>query len=429
MNSLFAQNILSGGIKVAGAGLTFLMFLALARALGPEEYGRFATMFSLGNFLAFVALLGQQTRVLKHLPGWIDAAQFGLVKRMLRQALSTTVACCATICAFLYLCTFVLPAPEATVILLGAIPFILPFALGELFASLLRVFGAISGALLPRDILWRLTVVMLTSSAGLGLLRDMSAISAMNVVSGTLMVLVLGQILLFHRVAPAQIWRAPEKPLETGFVQDSLWFWVATVVGIMAGHLSVVFTSVSLPDADTGAFFAAAKVAQLLNLPLMAVNIVAAPRVSRMFAKRDMAGIRDICRAVSPLLLMSSLAGMAVLLVMPGWILALFDPAFRAATPALVLLAAGQLFSALCGPVGTLMLMADGERRFLLLIGLSEGAALLLILLLSPSFGITGAASAALIGKLGWNALAVLWCRQKLGVDPTVLGLLRRPRK
>jgi len=93
--------MVAGTIAISSAGLSFLMFLFLAKALGAEEYGRFAPMFSLGSFLAFVALLGQQTRVLKRLPGWIDAAEFGSANQLLRQALIVVMDCFYVICFFL----------------------------------------------------------------------------------------------------------------------------------------------------------------------------------------------------------------------------------------------------------------------------------------------------------------------------------------
>ena len=426
MKNFVTQSIISGGIKAASAGLTFLMFLFLARALGPEEYGRFGTMFSLGSFLACVISLGQPTRLLKRLPGWLEAQEFGLVATLLQQSLFAVLVAGLGTSAILYLASLFLPWPDIAIVCLGSIPFVLPFALADVFASLLRVLGSISQALLPRDIIWRATIVLFTSGLSVNLFADTTAQSAMLMISLLLLSLVVGQTILFWKRLSTEIGVSTREPLLESFWATSTWFWLASLVGMMANHLAVVFTAFSLSDTETGAFFAASKITQLIQLPLMAANIVAAPVISRLFAAKDFTGIQNTCRTIAPFLILVSVLSAAVMFMAPAWLLSLFDSAYTIAAPALVFLALGQLINVVCGPTGILLLMTNGERHFLILTGISEGLGLVLILVLAPNFGLVGAASAALVGKLGWNILAVIWCKRQLNIDPSLLSIFQK---
>lgn len=55
-------------IKMATAGLTYLMFVVLSRAMGEIAYGQFAFGFALATMLSIGASMGQQTAILRYWP-------------------------------------------------------------------------------------------------------------------------------------------------------------------------------------------------------------------------------------------------------------------------------------------------------------------------------------------------------------------------
>lgn len=428
MNKLFVQNVIASGIKICGAGLTFLMFMFLARNLGAEDYGKFASMFSLASFLAIVSALGQHTRILKRASSLIEQEEFSTLRRLIIEAGLSVAAASAVISFSLYISGEIFTKygfSRAAQIVIGAIPFILPFAMSEVMSSALRSAGENIHAMFPRDIFWRGVLCLWLVSPKLSSVLEGDALTSMIAVSAVLVVSVFFQICVFASKMPAQFWirigpKNPEK-----FWRGSVWFWFASVVGIMAGHLSVIFVSTILPAAETGAYFAAAKVSQLVQLPVIAVNIVSAPILARQFWQADPSGMQSTCRSVTPFLFGGTLLGAIIVYFTPNMILSFFDPSFTIATSALLILTFGQLLSAVCGPTGTLMLMAGGEKDFVKMIAVSEGIGLALIFAFSPLLGIVGAAVASVVGKIGWSIGSALWCRRKLGVDATLLNLLR----
>ena len=68
MRKVVGGSLAAFAIKVASAGLSFFMFVALARVMSRADYGIFAFGFSLATFLALVALLGQRTLALRMVP-------------------------------------------------------------------------------------------------------------------------------------------------------------------------------------------------------------------------------------------------------------------------------------------------------------------------------------------------------------------------
>jgi O-antigen/teichoic acid export membrane protein len=204
--------------------------------------------------------------------------------------------------------------------------------------------------------------------------------------------------------------------------------WLAAVV-TMGGNLNVVVAALFMPPDVVGAYFAAQKISQLLQLPILAVNIVAGPAFARLHARGDRQGMRDVGRRLALILALPLTAGAILIAATAPWLLGLFDPLFEIAAAALIVLSMSFLFAGLGGPVQQVMLMADGERDFVRLTAIGELAGLALIPVLVPFFGIMGAAVAALTAKVIFTVMAVLWCRSRLDVDTSILALLPSSRR
>ncbi|KUP93537.1 lipopolysaccharide biosynthesis protein [Tritonibacter horizontis] len=430
MQRVIFQTAFSGGIKVLGAGLTFLMFMCLARAMSAEEYGRFAQMFSIGNFCALIALMGQHTRVLKRLSAALEVENHAAARSVFWQSWWVVILFGSLVCVLLIASAPLLAAFSFGFdiwILIGAACFILPFAFAELAASNLRVVGALLWALVPRDILWRGGVVVMALAISASLLPALTAMETMAIISGMLLFFVLGQILRIGRALPPELqhrqWPQPDREIWT----ESAWLWAASLVGVIGANLSVVVVGLLLSTVESGAFFAATKISQLLHLPTMAVSVVATPAVARLIQRNAFQELQVFCRGLVIILSVSALGGALIICAAPTWILSLLNPEFGIASTALLILTASYLVTSLCGTPTILMLMSKGERKFVWYQGLFDGLGILLIFPLLPLVGLEGAALGLLLGKIGWNVAAVRWCRRELGVDPSIWVIFRRP--
>lgn len=428
MKRLMLGSVLSAGVKVIGAGLTFLMFMLLARVLGPTEYGLFASMFALGTVGSITVLFGQHTLSIKTLsalgdgPGAAPARRYAIRKSYL--VALTGVSLFIAVLLGGGLVARALGMSVDMRYLLGACAFVLPLALAELVSHQYRAFGAILWALAPRELVWRsLIVLACLGAAGLPFLFG-DALTVMIALSAALMGLVSLQfvaMLLQNRALLAGA-SAAGGPQALDW-RTSGWMWLASL-GTMGASLNLSVAALFLPPDQIGQYFAAQKTSQLLQLPLIAIDLAATPVFARLYAQNDIAALRAVGRKLALLLAPTLVLGALVIIGFAPQLLALFDPAFAAAALTLTLLAGSYLVIGLGGPTRQLMLMSDGERDVVRLTLVCEVLGLALVPLLAPAFGILGAALAVCVSRVLFTVLTVLWCRRRLGVDTSVLSLL-----
>ncbi|WP_262386375.1 lipopolysaccharide biosynthesis protein [Roseobacter fucihabitans] len=421
-------SLLSAGLKIISAGLSFLMFMFLARALGPVEYGLFASMFALGTVGAIVALFGQHTLSIKTLSALGEGpGQAADRRQMMRQGYRIVLAGISLVIAVLLGGGAIAGALGFDLdmrYLIGACALLLPLALADLVSHQYRAFGSIFWALAPRDVVWRGAVVLACLAAASLPFFFANALVAMMAISVTLMIIVALQIISSikthrHRfAAPPDVQNSPKMPWRI-----SAWMWLASL-GTMGGSLNLSATSLFLPPEQIGAYFAAQKTSQLLQLPIIAIDIAVTPVFARLYSQNDIAGLRNVGRNLAMLVAIPLAIGAAVIVGFAPQLLALFDPAFISATLALTLLAGSYLVIGLGGPTRQLMLMADGERQVVRMTLISEAVGLALIPILVPLFGILGAAMAACVARVLFTMMTVLWCRKHLSVDTSVLSLV-----
>lgn len=434
MKRLLLGSVLSASIKVASAGLTFLMFMFLARVLGPEEYGYFGTMFAAGTVAAMVVQFGQHTLGMKVVSGIADDPSKATERRSFvignYKVVGTASIIAIAVAAGLAGINAGLRLGYDPKYLIGACIMMIPFALSEVVAHHYRALGSIGWALLPRDVIWRGLVVVGCATTGFAAWVFSDALQSMFVISAVLMGLTAVQItVLFkvfpHMTVPKDVLQASETQVTNANWNVSIWMWIASL-GMMGGNINVVVASAFLPAAEIGSYFAAQKTSQLLQLPIMAINIVAGPIFARLFSQNKIGELRDAARKMAMLLIIPLVLSTLIIMIYGEQLLSLFDPAFAEAAVALTALALGQLIIGLGGPTRQLMLMADGERKVVHFTLMSECIGLALIPIAVPLFGIIGAAIAILVTRVLFTGLTVLWCRSQLGVDTSVLSIVAR---
>lgn len=403
------------------------MLLAVARMLGSQEYGRFASLFGICNLLAFLALGGQHTFALKELSAFEIQPNDGRASWIIRR---TASALCAFSIAMLFLiaaCGWVCerwlaeiqltPSDIIPVFLLSAF-----LASAEYVASVLRATGSVIPALAPRDVIWRsvsILSVFYVLSKGIAA----NATMAVYMIAIALGTVVLLQILYFVRRFPSGSLLADRQPTTTTWASDSLWYCLASLAGIFVSHASASLVLFALDAERAGSFFASQRLSQLLQLPLFGLNTVLAPHISRCYHSGDLAGAKAACRKSMKIVLIPTLLLSAVTVLFSPQLLGLFAEEYRTASTTLNILVMSSLVFCLTGPTGVIMMMADGHRQAFAQTLIGEGLGLLLMFPMAVVYGLEGAALAVLFGATVRGVLAVIWIRRKLKIDPSVMIL------
>lgn len=377
-------------VKVASAGLSYIMFLLLARWMTPQEYGEFAMAFSFGSFLAFVALRGQHLMVLRYIPQYegqenpaLAAGMLDHSRRQLRMGTGWTVA--LTLALLAILDTQLGWAPGDRTLYMGAI-FAAPFAYGMYQSHVLRAFGSINRALIPMDIVWRMLVpagVFMAVTLGL----PHSSGPVMLMASALLGGAVIWQRLGEHDIYPDNLrtvrtaGQAEHDGDDWRYTRFGL--WGSSAVGAAAPQLATVIIGAGLSAEDAGIFFVAFKTAQLLAIVLYSINMITAPQLSTDWHSGNTITVRRTINLSQIVALSFSITVSLLVFIFPTVPLSFFGESYTNKTEILILLCICQIINSASGAIPQFLNISSRQEKFFYLTFLLE-----ILLLISLSLTI-----------------------------------------
>ncbi|UJW84311.1 lipopolysaccharide biosynthesis protein [Devosia sp. SL43] len=422
------RSVGSLGIKVATAGLTYLTYVVLSRTQTADEYGHFAFGLALATLLAIAAGMGQPTAILRL---WseetvagrkdkaVDAVQAGSML-----TISASIVIALALCASTWLVLLVVPLQGTANHFYGAAFLILPMALAEYNSAALRAQGSLWTALVPRDIMWRIAFPALVIGCfALGYVfsgPDALVLSA-SLLSGMLALqfwsaIKRGYILAPKRGVTRTYWR------ERGKI--GTWLLLGAVIETAALNADVILVGLMLNLESSGIYFNAFRTAGLMTLFTFAIELVIAPMVAQHFHAGDMRKAQAITALGAGAGFVFSLVVFVAFVGWGDWILSLFGPAYEEGTLVLVLLSLGLLFDAATGPSKIVMMMTGHERAYVIIFGSIMAVGFLVQILVIPTYGIVGAAAANMGARIVAQLAIALWCRLRIGLDTSLLGVI-----
>ncbi|MBP6771188.1 MAG: oligosaccharide flippase family protein [Reyranella sp.] len=421
------KSLVSLMVKVATAGLTYLMYVVLSRTMGAAEYGYFAFGLSLATVLAIGASMGQQTAILRY---WPEEQVAGRNDKALA-ALASGGA--LTLIAGLGLSALTIAGAALTGLvdrdptwhLYAAAALILPMALAEYWSSALRAQGSVWTALTPRDILWRvLTPLAVVALFALG--WPLTGWQAL-LLTAVLLALSLG---LQYGLARARRYAIAPGLGELGpywreHGTASRWFLVGTVIDAAALNMDTIFIGLLLTTEAAGIYFNAFRTAGLLTLFMFAITLVVAPMVSRHYHAGELRAAQAITALCAWAGFLFSLAVFVGYLIFGDAILSLFGAHSSDGYWVLILLSTGLLFDAATGPSRIVMMMTGHERDYVRIWGAIMLVGLLVELAAIPLFGVIGAAAVNALSRATAQLAIAGWNRRHIGIDTTLLGAFR----
>lgn len=410
-------------IKMAAAGLSFLMFLVLARAMSAEEFGRFGFAFSLATLLSVIGSFGQRMVVLRFAPVYEEAGDKAALTGVVRFGYFAVTIGCGALGLAVALFALFWPDLQARVYLIAAGGFTLVLGLAEYQVNVLRAFGGMTLALAPRDIVWRAGLIVVAAAAALGVLPQLAAASGMWVTAGLLASVVAGQALAHPATRADALFRQPARLDGAQWRHAALGLWGASVVNIGAPYFSVVLLGLVLSPASVATYFTALKIATLLGLVTMASSLVAAPMLARNFGAGQQGEAQRVARlsALASAILTGGLFVLIIAFAAP--LMGLFGSAFRAGDTLLIILSIGYVFSALSG-INVLMMEISGHERIYLRVIMITNACTMAILIPAALWaGPVGAAAVVSAGMIAWNVWLLIEGRRSHGVATSILSL------
>lgn len=422
------KSVTSLMVKVGAAGLTYAMLVTLSRTMDATQYGLFAFGFSLATVLAIGASMGQQIAILRFWPeeqgrdapeealsalqsGWALTIMAGLVIGLVLAAGALGFGAAGGV-------------PGQYLHVVAASLLVLPLAMAEYGSSALRAQGSVVVALLPRDILWRLSVPLVAWVLFYFGIR-LSGVWGLVLVSGLLALMMALQFFLarvMHLENSVSFNSVKSYWRKRGAA--SRWFLVSTVLDSAALNMDVVLVGLFLAAQSAGLYFNAFRTAGLITLFMFAITIVIAPMISRYFHSGEMRKAQAITTLCSWAGFLFSLAVFVLFWFYGDLILTLFGETYAEGWIVLILLSIGLLADAATGPTRIVMMMTGRERDYVRIFGAIFAVGFVVQLIAIPLYGIVAAAAVNMVARIiGQFAIAV-WTKRHVGLDTSLFGLL-----
>ena len=416
---------LSLGLKTGGSALNFLMLTLIARNMNATEFGVFAFWFNALLFLAVVAGLGQERLILRHWTEYSATGAWDLARGIVHFGTRITIAGSLVIAAAVVLAGTLHGSDP---LLTGsAAVFLVLQTLFYFTAHLNRaVIGIFSGDV--HDMTWRAVVIVATATA-LFTRTELQAAHIFIVCCVGTSAGLTAQIVTLARRLP-EAFRAAARRAETrAWTARSMRIAIGGNLEAASQYLEVVAVGLVLPPAQAGAYFVAARLANIFLMVSGGLDSYTTRQIPRQHFAHGHAGVTDTLRKIAMMVAGPVILGLIATILFGRQVLGLFGASFVDAYPVLVILSAGTGFLALAGPAMPVLVLTGHEGTYSLYLGANLAVRLLALLVLASLFGPVGAAIGSAAGIVAGAVALNIACRRKAGLDPAFTVLLSsRPR-
>ncbi len=405
-------------IRVASAGLAFLMQVLLARWMGAHEFGIFAYVWVWVIVLGTLTPLGLNAAVLRFVPQYREQGDaeklrgFLFAGRWVSFIAGSVVAVCGA--AFLYVAGGVVDE-------IYLVPFYLAFVCLPLFSltdfqeGIGRACSWIDLALAPPYILRPVLLLFFMMSAiYAGAAPDVKT-ALWSAIGASWIVAAAQFLLLRQRLRPVagKGARRYDFPL---WLKVSLPLLLVEGFSLLLFNTDIMVMSHYLGPAQLAHYFAAVKVTGLIGFVYYAVVAASAQRFAQYDAAKDQRQLQLLVKQAARWTFWPSLIAAIVILAL-GWpLLWLFGHDFTAAWPVMFILTAGLLARAFVGPLDYVLNMLGEQNISAAILGAAAMVNLGLNIMLIPQFGLMGAASATAISFVMVSVLLSIAAHRRLGL-------------
>lgn len=411
---IIRHSFLAIGLLGAGTIIQFAFDLSLTHTFKAHGAGIFYLCFSVLSALALIGRLGLDRAVVRFIPPMLTdqpGGAAGVRRAATRTSLALTLP--LTLLLFIlapYVAKSVFGSADLTPYLRIFSVAIPPLALNYVYSGVLRSLKRTQAALsIERLTMYAIGIIGVLV---LGQLYGLKGASVGFIIA--IYATMLEGIYYISKYMPKYKNFVPFSKKRLLVVSGPLLFVVFAAQ--MSGQVSILLLGGLSSNSSVGIFNIALRVSMLLNLVLMAVNVIVATKVSELYAAGRADELKSLIKKVSALSTLAGVPLFIVLVLFSHFWLGLFGSAFTAGASALIILAAGQLVNVAAGSNNFILAMTGHERA----LAVASGSALLinvaLGLVLIPHHDVVGAAIAASVALATSNAIMLAMVKYYIGV-------------
>ncbi|HUT50503.1 MAG TPA: polysaccharide biosynthesis C-terminal domain-containing protein [Alphaproteobacteria bacterium] len=414
---------LSLTIRIGGLALGFAQAVLFARLLGPAGYGAVAVALSVAALVASLALLGLGGFAVREVSRLRVHAQFGALRGFVGWT-TGIVLIAAAIGGGVVAGLTVMPGLALPPELAWGAAIVPAMAVLILLRGVSQGFGRVFDAQAPTELVR--PAAMVFALGGAMVLAFPLAVDGAMILLVAAYTVALGLAgLAVLRTLAREVLGGPRTYRRSEWIRGAAPFFAISVLATLQAELNTLLLGWLSGPVEAGLFQPVLRFAPVMVIAIQAVNVPLTPRISELWEQGETERLKHIVRRAAITTTAGAMVTCAALLVLAPWLLSAFGAAFTVNVPALVWLAAAQIFNAACGPVATLLDMTNHQRFTIWGLVASIAANILVGVWLIPQQGAYGAAIAMALSIIVWNVLMLFFVWRKLGFDPSLVGAVR----
>ena len=406
--------------RIAGAGLTLVSQVLLARWMGAESLGIYVIAFAWCQLLATLTNLGLPTAAVRFVGEGLAGGHNDRIRGFVRFAMRSTLLTSAVVAIAGAAAIYLLDVPASfRVALLFALLALPALARLQLMCGLANSFSRFTLGFLPTNLARPPLFLVLVGAAWLaGRELDPGAVMGLQFVAVfTVMLVTQWLIRSFLR---SKLGEGSAAQQGAAWLRASMPMLATVLFSAYFAEIMIILIGLLLAPDEVARFHVGFRLALLINFGLFAIDTATAPDLARLYAAGDRRSVEALLTRATRLRVAGALLAIVAYAVAGRWALGWFGPEFVAGYPLLLILAVGQLVQAAVGPAARL-LNISGHQDLTLMV--SAGALLLavgLVAALVPWYGVIGAAIAATLDMAAWALAMRVLLRRHTGLQVRV---------
>lgn len=396
----------SFGLRFSGLALQFIGSIVIARTMGVEAFGAYATAFSWAIIVGAVLPLGLDHLAVREVPRY-------LVEQRNRFAHGYTMALIGTILINGIFALLFFAVADVTGMIELETGWILGGIMALVHAGTLGLAALMASV--KKVVLSQLLEVSLRQCIYLGSIIFIAWLGFQITPAGLFVISIIGAI----PVIVLMIWHVhkslfKDHPKQQPLFRIRMWYAAAlpllvmNLANLLQNEAGLLMVSEMLGDTEAGLYRAAARGAALVLIVDAVIARLLAPMLSHSLAANDQPEVRRLLRLSA---LLSIGVGASICLVLGGganFYLGLFGEEFTAGRSVLWIFLAGYAVYFMTGAATTLLIMLGHEKSVLLVKLVTLALCLILNFILIPKYGIVGGALGTMIAFC-LDKIILLW--------------------
>jgi len=410
-SGLLKRSVLSLGVRGLGAVSAFIMNVVVARLLGAEESGLFFLAFSIVFFSSGVVRCGLDNAILK-LSGVNEGEALKFLVVALMVVLGTSLFAAGGMWLFAVdLAVHVFGKAGLADVIEAMSGAVIGLALLNVCGMFLQGQGKIVSSVFFVNISSNFVFIVFVFVFNIS---DGSSAAAFFSLSCLISILVSVGYIVFRE-------RGSFRWAERGDVWAALLglafpLWVFFVMSQAVQWMGQFVSGAYVAPDDVAKLAAAQRTAMLISFILVAINLVVAPKFAKLYANNDVDGVKVVLKKTMAIVVVFAFPPVIFVVVFSDFVMAFFGDQFASAGLLLKILAVGQFFNVVTGPVGYLLIMSGFERDMRNIVLVVFVMSLFLHFSLTPLYGVVGSALSTSISVSLQNVLAFYFVRKRLGM-------------